>query len=457
MRTTDSSGYAVSGANAEALAAYEKATGELRCLNGDPVASVQAAIAAAPAMTMAHALHAWLHLLGTEPAGLPVARASLQTAQALPADDRERGHLRAIELLLDGRWREAGRMLEDVSAAYPLDSLALQCGHQIDFFTGDSRMLRDRIARALPAWSASVPGYHAVLGMQAFGLEESGDYGRAEEYGRRSVALERRDSWGWHAVAHVMEMQNRSADGIEWLGADTDAWSRDSFLAVHNWWHLALFHLERGDIAQVLRLYDGPVAGARSKIVLEMIDASAMLWRLSLRGIDVSDRWNAIADDWSTVAAAGNYAFNEFHAMLAFVGSGREQEQQAVIASLRTAAAGDTDTAAFAREVGLDAALAIQAFGQGRHAEAVRLLRPLRSYSHRFGGSHAQRDLIDLTLIEAAQRARLQDLATALTAERLARRGAGQAAWRAAPIPYLTRRAPAVHPAPVSGFGASGI
>ncbi|HWP11585.1 MAG TPA: tetratricopeptide repeat protein [Ramlibacter sp.] len=442
MITKDSAGYPVSGASPESLAAYEKAAAELRCFRGDPVSSVQAAIEASPTMPMAHALHAWLHLLGTEPAGLPVAHASLAAAKSLPADDRERGHLRAIELLIDGHWREAARALEDVTAAWPLDTLALQAGHQIDFFTGDSRMLRDRVARALPAWSASVPGYHAVLGMYAFGLEECGDYARAEETGRRCVELERRDGWGWHAVTHVMEMQNRSGDGIGWLRADTDAWSKESFFSVHNWWHLALFYLERGDVDEVLRLCDGPIFGARSQVVLDMIDVSALLWRLTLRGVDVGGRWDAIADIWAPVAAAGNYAFNEFHAMMAFVGSGREHEQQAVVGSLEAAAAGSADPAAFAREVGLDATLAIQAFGRGRYADTVRLLRPLRSYAHRFGGSHAQRDLIDLTLIEAANRSRQKELADALAAERRARRGAGQPAGRSAQVVFAARLNP---------------
>jgi hypothetical protein len=422
MTMRDSAGYGLSGATDASLAAFEQASHELRCYIGDPVAGVQRAIEASPAMTMAHALKAWLNLLGTEPAGLEAARGDLRAASALPANERERAHLEAARLVSEGQWRAAGRLLEDLSAAYPRDALALQAGHSIDFFAGDTRMLRDRLARALPAWSESVPGYHAVLGMYAFGLEECGEYAAAERLGREAVAREQRDGWGWHAVAHVMEMQNRPADGIAWLRSDTDAWTRESFFAVHNWWHLAVFHLERGDIDEVLRLFDGAIHGARSTVVLQMIDATALLWRLHLRGIDLGSRWQSVADGWAPVAAAGNYAFNDWHAMMAFVGAGRAQAQETVIQSLEAAAAGEADTAAFAREVGVPVARAVQAFGRGRYAETVKLLRPVRSQAHRFGGSHAQRDLIDLTLLEAALRAGLQSFARALAAERLARR-----------------------------------
>jgi tetratricopeptide (TPR) repeat protein len=424
MKHVDAAGLALSGATDDSLAHYETSAHQLRCYIGDPVASVDAALAAAPRMVMAHALKGYLHLLGTEPAGLPVARECYEAATGLPANERERGHLDAVRLLAEGRWRAAGRVLEDVAIAWPRDALALQVGHQIDFFTGDSRLLRDRIARALPAWSRSVPGYHALLGMHAFGLEETGDYAQAEEQGRAAVELERRDTWAWHAVAHVHEMRNRPADGIAWLTADTGAWSEDSFFAVHNWWHLALYHLELGATDEALRLFDGPIFGARSTVILDLIDASAMLWRLHLRGIDVRSRFEAVADNWAPLAAAGNYAFNDLHAMIAFVGSGRSDAQQQVLQAQQAAMAGDGDNAQFTREVGDAATRAVQAFGQGRFAECVDLLRPIRSRAHRFGGSHAQRDLLDLTLIEAAFRAGNDALATALAAERAALRPA---------------------------------
>jgi len=426
MHLRDSAGHQVTGATADGLAHFETAAHQFRCYIGDPVASVDAALAAAPQMAMAHVLKAYLHLLGTEPLALPVARECLAAAADLVGTERERGHVAAVRLLTEGRWSAAGRVLEDVSVAYPLDALALQAGHSIDFFRGDSRMLRDRIARALPAWRTSIPGYHALLGMHAFGLEETGDYAQAERQGRKAVELERRDTWAWHAVAHTYEMRNEAREGLAWMSVDADAWSQDSFLAVHNWWHRAVYHLELGEPDAALQLFDGPVFGKRSSVVLELIDASALLWRLMLRGVDVGNRYEGVADNWTPIAAAGTYAFNDMHAMIAFVGAGRLKEQQTVLEAQRAVLDGEltvaADNLAFTREVGHPATRAIQAFGQGRYAECVELLRPIRHISHRFGGSHAQRDLLDQTLIEASRRAGFDALTVALVRERVALR-----------------------------------
>ena len=422
MNPIDRTGHRVSGANAAAVEAYDQASHELLCLVDDPVASVERALAASPQMTMAHVLKAWLHLLGTESAALPVARDALAAAAALPADARERSHVAAAQAWAQGRWREAARRLEDLSLQHPRDTLALQAGHQLDFFLGDSRMLRDRIARVLPAWDPGVPGWHALLGMHAFGLEECGDYDAAQAQGERSVELQPRDSWGWHAVAHVHEMRNRPHDGIAWLQPNTAKWAPGSFLGCHNGWHLALYHLELDDHAQVLKLYDEAIGGTGSTVVLDMIDASAMLWRLMLRGVDVGTRWQPLAERWAPLADSGWYAFNDLHAMLAFIGAGREKEQQQLLAAQRSALEASGDNAMFTREVGHPAALAAQAFAQGNMARSAELLRDIRGQAHRFGGSHAQRDLIDLTLLEAALRGGQRALALGLAAERRGRR-----------------------------------
>ena len=352
MSIHDELGLACTGADTESLDHYRSALRGFQCYVGDPVADIDAAIALRPDFVMARLLRAYLHLLGTEPAGIAVARAEVDAARKLPANERERSHAEAVDAIVNGRWHRAGRLLEDVAIDYPHDLLALQAGHLVDFYVGNARMLRDRIARALPEWSRDMPGYHVLLGTHAFGLEECADYARAEAEGRAAVELERRDGWAWHAVAHVMEMQGRERDGIAWLRQDTEAWSADSFFRVHNWWHLALYHLELGEIDEVLPLYDGPIRGARSTEVLNLIDASAMLWRLHLRGIDVGARWESLADDWWPLATAGSYAFNDVHAVMAFVGARRFDAVEAVIEAQRSAMAGQDDNVAFTRDVG---------------------------------------------------------------------------------------------------------
>ncbi len=418
MTLKDRLGLAVSGADQISLPIYETAVAELQCYAGDPVATVDRAIAASPGFTMAHVLKAYLHLFGTEPDAIAVARECHAAACGQPVTDRERGHVEAVGRITAGRWHEAGRVLEDVTIDAPRDALGLLAGHLVDFFTGSSRMLRDRIARALPAWDDGMPGYHSLLGMHAFGLEETGDYARAEQQGRRGVELQPRDGWSQHAVAHVLEMQCRQREGIDWMRANPAAWSTDNFFAVHNWWHLALFHLELGETAEVLALFDGPIHGNRSAVALDMVDASALLWRLNLQGVDVGARWSSVADLWEPIATAGNYAFNDVHAVMAFIGAGRVQAAEAVISAQLDAMVRDDDNAGFVRDVGYPMCRALLAFGAGDYAETVRLLRLVRTIAHRFGGSHAQRDVIDQTLVEAAFRSGQAALAHALAAER---------------------------------------
>ncbi|MCX7585812.1 tetratricopeptide repeat protein [Phenylobacterium sp. 58.2.17] len=309
-------------------------------------------------------------------------------------------------------------MLEDLAIANPRDGLALQVGHLVDFLVGDSRMLRDRIGRALPSWSPAAPGYHAVLGMHAFGLEESGQYGRAEDTARCSLDLNPRNGWSWHAVAHVMEMQDRRRDGVAWFRGDLPAWTGDSFFQVHNWWHLALFHLGLGEVDEALALFDGPIWGAKSDMAFDMVDAAALLWRLHLRGVDLGERWAPLADAYEAKIDKGTYAFDDAHAMMAFVGAGRTEAARALLDLQRQVLAGGRDNAGFVRDVGLPVMEALHAFGEGRYALTLDRLRDVRNRAARFGGSHAQRDVIDLTIIEAAARNGDLPLRDALLAER---------------------------------------
>ncbi|TCD13475.1 tetratricopeptide repeat protein [Oricola cellulosilytica] len=416
---TDRQGNALTGATREAAETYCQAIDAFNIYRGDPVALIDSAIAAAPRMVMAHIVKAWLYGLATEPAATAEARSAVETVRALPMDDRERSHVAALDKLLEGNWTAAALRLDYHSMRWPHDLVALQAGHLADFYRASARDLRDRIARALPKWSEEQPGYSILLGMHAFGLEETGDYGRAEAAGRDALARQPLDCWAHHAVAHVMEMQGRSEDGIGWMEAREPYWSGDdNFFQVHNWWHKALYHLDLGQGDAALALFDERIEGDKM-IALDLVDASALLWRLHLGGHDVGNRWHDVASKWDMYADGRLYPFNDWHAAMAWLGAGRNRDVDDLVARYRERGNG-TENARWAATAGLPLIEGFAAFWKGDYPTAVDRLHGARFIANSFGGSHAQRDVIDWTLTEAAIRGGLHDQAEAFANERLA-------------------------------------
>ena len=116
----------------------------------------------------------------------------------------------------------------------------------------------------------------------------------------------------------------------------------------------------------MLALYDGPIYGSRSTLALNMVDASAILWRLHLGGVDAGHRWQGLADNWQAASPGGHYAFNDVHAAMAFVGAVRWRALDALLDAQQSAIAGAGDNVAFTRDIGRPATLAIAAFGRRR-------------------------------------------------------------------------------------------
>ena len=108
--------------------------------------------------------------------------------------------------------------------------------------------------------------------------------------------------------------------------------AEDNFFSVHNWWHLALYHLDHGRFDDVQAIYDGPIREDRSSVALDMVDASALLWRLTLTDRDISTRWQELAALWDKHADAKLYPFNDWHAVMAYLGAGRYQDVERILA-----------------------------------------------------------------------------------------------------------------------------
>ncbi len=422
--TTDLWGNPVSNASATAIRGLEGAITLMNAYQADPLAAADRLIAEHPDVAMAHAFRAGMLATTGDKAFEGELAKSVAAAEALlpKANDRERFHIAAARAWLDGQFEQAADSWGRAALLYPRDILAVQFSQLSDFFLGYSHMLRDRVARVLPHWDKSVPNYGFLLGMYAFGLEESGDYAQAESLGREAVALDGRDAWAAHAVAHVMEMQGRSADGIEWLETTSKAWAPNGLFNFHNWWHKALFCLDSGNLQRALEVFDENIAFGGYNQALELVDGSAMMWRLGTLGHDVDDRWTPIADKWTSRIDDGYYAFNDLHAMMSFIGANRQAEQKLLLKAAERAVEGNGTNAMMTREIGLPSLKGFMAFGRGAYDEAIQHLLPVRGKANRFGGSHAQRDIVSWTLAEAALRAGDRSLAEGLIAERLAQK-----------------------------------
>ncbi|HET6518400.1 MAG TPA: tetratricopeptide repeat protein, partial [Geminicoccaceae bacterium] len=365
----------------------------------------------------------------------PRAEAALASARAALAargggTGRERLHVAALEAWCRGDRVAATDAWERILARYPLDVLAIRLAHFTYFYMGESRRLRESIDRVLPAWGEDVPGYGYVLGCHAFGLEESGEYGLAERAGRRAVGLNPMDVWATHAVAHVMEMQGRSRDGIAWLTAHEADWGGVNSFANHVFWHRALFHLELGERDAVLDLYDRRVRAEESTENLDLCNAASLLWRLEEEGIGVGDRWRELGERAARRVGDSALTFVDEHLMMALAAAGREAEAATLLASMRDHAAADaTPEGEATRRVGLPLAEAILALRRGEPGRALERLLPIRCEVRRVGGSHAQRDVFGRMLVEAALRAGRFDVARGVLADRLVARPASRWGW----------------------------
>ena len=430
----DAQGLSLSGPRA-AVEAYDRAIGHLIRFRPEVV---DAARQAARGCVMGRLLSAYLGLMSTEEGSVRAAAGALGPYAAAGADEsallpRERAHLAVARRWIGGDMAGAGELLSGISIEYPRDLLALSAGHQIDFFSGDAVNLRDRIGRALGAWDGADPRTGFLYGMYAFGLEECNQYGQAADAGGKAVEANPDDVWGIHAVVHTYEMRGAIPDGVRFMRDRRQNWADGNFLSVHNAWHYALYLLQAGDVAGALGVYDTFLHHGQSEdVALELLDATALLWRLHLEGIPVGDRWRPLAEAWTRILAPGFYPFNDMHAIMAFVGTGELDRARAVVGALeRVVAEGGRQTTGWVMTsaVGLPVCRSLLHFGSGRYDLVVDGLMPIRTRVHEFGGSHAQRDAVERTLLEAAIRAGRTELANALVSERLANREGCTYAW----------------------------
>jgi hypothetical protein len=391
---------------------------------GNPAAEVDRLLAGDPENVFGHCLRAALIVRADDTVARSALAASVTVIEALrpSTNDPARRHADAARAWLDGNSALALDRYGAIVIDWPHDILALVVAHALDFRLGRRRMLRDRVAQVLPEWNDAMPGYASVLAMYAFGLEENGQYRRAEKIARRALALDRGHPGAIHTIAHVMEMRGRAREGLAFLAATESAWIERTGFSVHLAWHRALFYLDADDPKSALAVYDAQIAGAPASGVAVLADASALLWRLQLRNTDVAARWRSLADRWERQTLAGARPFYAVHAIMAFAASGRAAGAARVLEALQKTDMRNTWPSLPEEALAHRFCEAVLAFADSDYAAAVDFLVQVRHIAHRCGGSLAQCDLIHLTFTEAALRARKAHLARALVAERSAQK-----------------------------------
>lgn len=309
----------------------------------------------------------------------------------------------ALGFAAGGRLKAAADVLERHLETHPSDFLALKLAHSLRFMSGQPAEMLALTRRLLPYWTSTDAAYGFALGCHAFGLEEMGYFNEAEACGREAYRHERSDAWGLHAVSHVMEMSNRTDEGIAWLEASRADWSNCNNFAFHIGWHLALFHLERGDISTVLSIYDGDVRAARTDDFRDMANAASLLWRLEQEGVDVGDRWSELHDIAWRRRQDTTYVFATLHYLLVLVARGDRVGAADLKAALgeRARATAD-DQSSVAAHIGLPLADVIA--GADGTTVSHEVMAQTATLLQGIGGSHAQRDVFFRTLLLSAAR-----------------------------------------------------
>ena len=431
----DERGLALTTESAEAISHYDATITAYLGFRRDTGDHLKKALAADPYMAMLHCTKGYFFKLFANRA--LDKRAAKSLAEALKsvrergATERETLHIAALGAWLEDDLNGALHHWEAILLEYPLDVLALKLVNYIYFYLGDSRNLRDSVARVLYAWDEKTPGQGYLLGMYAFGLEECADYANADAMGQRAVEINPADIWAIHAVAHVMEMQGRYREGTDWLKTSEKSWTQCNNFANHLWWHGALYLVELERYHAVLEGYDSRIRADESEEFLDIANATSLLWRLEEARVDVGNRWKELADKAEKRSKDHIFAFADAHYMMALAADKRDKAAAGMLESMgEYAKKNDGIEAQIISEVGQPLCAGMLAFGHGDYERVIEYLEPIRYRVDYVGGSTAQRDVFQHALVTAAINAGRMRLARALLSERSADRPTCIWNWR---------------------------
>ncbi len=380
------------------------------------------AIAQDPAFALAHIARARIHQMNME---VTEARAKAAHARQLAAtaSERERQHVEIMAAAIEGKPSIALAGAERHLDRYPRDALvfSLLLG-AFGLYAFSGRADHDAARLAICERNAGHYGedwwFLTYLG---WSHTEAGNAGTGRTLTERAIALRVENANAAHGLSHALFEQGDTAAGRRFLSGWLPAHERASFLHGHLSWHVALSALDAGDLDGALGIYEQHIKPPNSPYppLNVFTDAASLLWRLSLAGkAGLEPYWREVAayGDRFFPRAGPHFADVHYALVAATTGSVALETRLAELEALEA----EGRLAPGAAAIGL--CRGIRAFAEGDNDNAIRILEPLMPAVVRIGGSHAQRELWEDTLIVACLRGGHGDKAARMISDRLRRR-----------------------------------
>ena len=417
---TDRYGLALSTASAVARDAYVEASELALIFYPGAVEAYDRAIEHDPGFALAHAGKAQVLL---REGNVAAARAALTAAKELAAGlpEREAGHIAFFDLVLAGRIDAAIDAVHAHLAEWPRDALVVGTAANPNGVIGGSGRIgqKRQIAVLMDRIAPHYGDDYWFLSYHAMALSEDGQLAAARPKIERSVAMNQKNAHGAHGFVHVCYESGEPETARAYLAPWLSAYPRVGFFYGHLSWHLSLCELQLGDWAQALQRYrdaiflDRHSGGPQQK----MSDGVAFLWRSELAGHprDIA-AWRALYDYATSALPTPGSGLADLHVILA---QAVMDDDAALDARTRRmeelAREGRYPSGSYLPQL----ARGFAAFERGDFGAAIEALAPLAGQNERIGGSRAQHDLIEFTLLKACLNAdRLEDARRLLGARR---------------------------------------
>ena len=413
----DAYGNPVSSVSRAAVDAYDRGVRGLLGFSADIIDSFRAALEADPDFVLARAaLGVSLYLAEKMPEG----RAEMDSAAAAAGSGfltpREKCHVEALALWVAGRSSDAIPLIKEILAGHPRDMLLMQRLYYIYFWQGRSAEMLELTSSVRHALGDD--GY--MLGYHAFALEENWRLDEALGLAERAIAINARDAWAVHTMAHVLYERGENERGVLALPPRVHSCDHLGYFRNHLLWHLALMHLAEGRYDRVRKLFQSVFGGIEINLGSDLQDSVALAWRLDLYGQSDPRRWERLGSAARGWLEMPLLLFHDLHVGMALSAAGDWASAELQLERLRQRAKKTRNVTL--PEVVVPLMEGLHAFTRGEYALSVARIEPLTERIVEVGGSHAQREVFHDTLLEAALRAGEPERAGVLLERRVAKR-----------------------------------